>query len=35
MEKPCRKCVPKASPRPIFNFAEYPKQPLDAINSLK
>ena len=22
MEKSCRKCVPKASPRPLFNFAE-------------
>ena len=22
MEKPCKKCVPKASPRPFFNFPE-------------
>ena len=22
MEKSCRKCAPKASPRPLFNFAK-------------
>ena len=22
MKKPCRKCAPKASPRPVFNFAK-------------
>ena len=25
MEKSCRKCAPKASPRPLFNFAKYSK----------
>ena len=25
MEKSCRKCAPKASPRPLFNFGKYPK----------
>ena len=34
MEKPCRKCTPKASPRPLFNFAELPKTS-DARNCLK
>ena len=22
MKKPCRKCAPKAGPRPVFNFAK-------------
>ena len=25
MEKSCRKLAPKSSPRPILNFAKYPK----------
>ena len=25
MEKSCRKCAPKASPRPLFNFGKQPK----------
>ena len=25
MEKSCRKCKPKASPRPLFDFGEKPK----------
>ena len=25
MEKPCRKCGPKASPRPLFYFGKQPK----------
>ena len=25
MQKPCRKCAPKASPRPLFNFGKQPK----------
>ena len=33
--KPCRKSAPKASPRPLFNFAKNPKQPLHATNSFK
>ena len=35
MEKSCRKCVQKASPRPIFIFVNNPKQPLQASNSIK
>ena len=36
MEKSCRKCVPKASRRPPFNFGNpNPKQPLHARNSFK
>ena len=35
MEKSCRKCAPKASPRSLFNFGNNPKQPLHAINFLK
>ena len=27
MEKSCRKCASKGSPRPLFNFANNPKQP--------
>ena len=34
MEKSCRKCASKASPRPLFNFAKWPKT-LWARNSLK
>ena len=25
MERSCRKCTPKASPRPLFNLGKYPK----------
>ena len=25
MEKSCKRCAPKASPRPIFNFGKQPK----------
>ena len=25
MEKSCRKCTPKASPRPLFYFGKQPK----------
>ena len=25
MEKLCRKCTPKVSPRPLFNFGKQPK----------
>ena len=25
MEKSCRKCAPKASPGPYFNFGKWPK----------
>ena len=25
MEKSCRKCAPKASPKPLFNLAKHPK----------
>ena len=32
MKKLCRKCAPKASPRPLFNFVNNPKQPLHARN---
>ena len=28
MEEVCRKCTPKASPRPLFSFGKYPKQPI-------
>ena len=28
MEKSCRKCAPKGSPRPLFNFGEKPKTPI-------
>ena len=35
MEKSCRKCVTKASPRPLFNFGNNPKQPLHARNLFK
>ena len=28
MEKLCRKCAPKASPRPLFNFGKRPKTPI-------
>ena len=35
MEKSYRKCAQKASPRPLFNFGKYPKQPLHARNSFK
>ena len=34
MEKLCRKCAPKASPRPLFNFVNA-KQPLHARNCYK
>ena len=33
MERSCRKCAPKASPRPLSNFGNKPKQPLHARNS--
>ena len=35
MEKSCRKCEPKASPRPFFILVNNPKQLLDARNSFK
>ena len=35
MEKLCRKCAPKASPRSLFNFANNPRQTLDAGNSFE
>ena len=25
MEKPCKKCAPKASPRPLFYFGKKPR----------
>ena len=28
MEKSCRKCAPKGSPRPLFNFGEWQKTPI-------
>ena len=33
MEKSCRNCASKASPRPLFYFGKQPKQPLHARNS--
>ena len=35
MEKSCRKCAPKASPRSLFNVGYNPNQPLHTINSFK
>ena len=35
MEKSCRKCAPKASPRPLFNFGKQPKTALHEKNSFK
>ena len=35
MEKSCRKCAPKASPRPLFILVNNPNQPLHARNSFK
>ena len=35
MEKPCRKCAPKASPDPFLILLNNPKQPLDARNYFK
>ena len=35
MEKSCRKCTPKDRSRPLFNFGNNPKQPLNARNSFK
>ena len=31
MEKSCRKCAPKASPRPLFNLLNNPKLPLQEV----
>ena len=33
MEKSCRKCAPKVSPRPFLILLNNPKQPLHARNS--
>ena len=35
MEKSCKKCASKASPRPLFNLVNNPKQSLYARNSFK
>ena len=35
MEESCRKCAPKASPRPLFILVYNPKQPSHARNSFK
>ena len=35
MEKSCRNCEPKASPRPFLILLNNPKQPLHPRNSLK
>ena len=35
MEKSCRKCATKVSPRHFFNFGNDPKQTLYARTSLK
>ena len=35
MEKLCRKCASKASPRPLLNSVIDPKQPLHAKNFFK
>ena len=35
MEKSCRKCAPKASPRTLFILVNNPKQSLHARNSFK
>ena len=35
MEKSYIKWAPKASPRPLFHFGKYPKQPLHARNSFE
>ena len=34
-ERSCRKCAPKASPRPFLNFGKQPKQSLHARNYFK
>ena len=35
MEKPCRKCAPKAGPRLFFILVNNPEQSLHARNSFK
>ena len=35
MKKSCRKCAPKANPKPIFNFGNNPKQPFHTRNSFE
>ena len=35
MKRSYRQCAPKASPRPLFNLLDKPKQPLHARNSFK
>ena len=35
MEKLCRKCAPKASPRPPFSLSKQPKTALACKNFLK
>ena len=35
MKKSYRKCVPKASPGPLFYYGKQPKQPLHARNYFK
>ena len=35
MEKSCRTCAPKASPRPPFSFRKQPKTALQARNFLR
>ena len=35
MQKPYRKCAPKASPRLLFILVNNPKQPLNARSSFK
>ena len=35
MEKSCRKCAPKAGPRPFFNFAKYPKTAIEILFKIR